>query len=67
MILVNKVITKKWPWRLAYLVVRDLMKKFRPTDTMSKIEMRQQLNQKSIKEDRIQRYSLKKSVQFKKN
>jgi hypothetical protein len=42
--LVSKDITKEWPGGLAYLVVRGLMKKFRPIDTISKVEVKQQLN-----------------------
>jgi hypothetical protein len=32
--LVSTAITKEWPGGLAYLVVRGLMKKFRPIDTI---------------------------------
>ena len=35
--------TEGWEEGEAYLVVRELMKKYRPLDTVSKIEMRQQL------------------------
>jgi hypothetical protein len=47
--LVSKAVTKDWPGGLAYLVVQGLMKKFRPVDTISKVEMRQQLNCITIK------------------
>jgi hypothetical protein len=35
--------TEGWQEGEAYLVVRELMKKYRPLDTVSKIEMRQEL------------------------
>jgi hypothetical protein len=35
--------TEGWPEVEAYLVVKNLMKKYRPLDTVSKIKMRQQL------------------------
>jgi gag-polypeptide of LTR copia-type len=41
--------TKEWPDDLAYLVVKELNKKFRPKDIISKFEMRQRLNQVSMK------------------
>ena len=37
--------TAEWPEGLAYLVVLGLMKKFRPIDTILKVEMRQKMNQ----------------------
>jgi hypothetical protein len=49
MVLVSKLITKEWPGRLAYLVVRGLMKKFVLIDTISKIKIRQKLNQITMK------------------
>jgi hypothetical protein len=36
--------TEGWQEGEAYLVVKELMKKYRPLDTVSKIEMRQQLS-----------------------
>jgi hypothetical protein len=42
--LVSKTITKEWPEGFTYLVVRGLMKKFRPIDTISNVEVKQQLN-----------------------
>ena len=47
--LVSKAVTKDWPGGLAYLVVQGLMKKYRPVDTISKVEMRQQLNRITMK------------------
>jgi hypothetical protein len=41
--------TKSWPDGKAYLVVRELMKRYRPLDTVSKIEMRQQLSKIKMK------------------
>ena len=36
--------TPEWPEGQAHLVVKELMKRYRPLDTVSKIEMRQQLS-----------------------
>ena len=47
--LVTKSITREWPGGLAYPVVKGLMKRYRPIDTVSKVEMRQQLNRISMK------------------
>jgi hypothetical protein len=47
--LVSKAVTKDWPGGLAYLVVQGLMKKYRPVDTISKVEMRQQRNHITMK------------------
>jgi hypothetical protein len=41
-----------WPEGVAYLVMRDLMKKYRPSDTVSKFEMRQHLTRIKIKRNR---------------
>jgi hypothetical protein len=41
--------TKGWQEGEAYLVVKELMKKYRPLDTVSKIEMRQQLSRIKMK------------------
>jgi hypothetical protein len=40
--MVFAAVTKGWKEGEAYLVVKELMKKYRPLDTVSKIEMRQQ-------------------------
>jgi hypothetical protein len=40
---------KNWPEGEAYLVVRELMKRYRPLDTVSKIEMRQRLSRIKMK------------------
>jgi hypothetical protein len=39
--LVSKAKTKEWPEGLAYLVAKELNKKFKPNDIISKVEMRQ--------------------------
>ena len=41
--------TENWPDGEAHLVVRELMKRYRPLDTVSKIEMRQQLSKIRMK------------------
>ena len=40
---------ENWPEGEAYLVVRELMKRYRPLDTVSKIEMRQRLSRIKMK------------------
>jgi gag-polypeptide of LTR copia-type len=47
--LVSKAKTKEWPEELAYLVAQELSKKFKPNDIISKVKMRQKLNQVSMK------------------
>jgi Reverse transcriptase (RNA-dependent DNA polymerase)/Zinc knuckle len=47
--LVSKAKTKEWPDGLAYLVVRELNKKYKPRDILSRVEMRQRLNQVQMK------------------
>ena len=47
--LVSKAKTKEWPYGLAHLVIKELNKKFRPGDIVSKIEMRQRLNKIGMK------------------
>jgi hypothetical protein len=47
--LVSKAVTKDWPGGLAYLVVQGLMKKYRPVNIISKVEMQQQLNRITMK------------------
>jgi hypothetical protein len=47
--MISRSTTKEWPDRLAYPVVKNLMKRFRPVDTISKVEMRQRLNQITMK------------------
>jgi len=47
--LVSKCKTKEWPEGLAYLVVRELNKRYRPRDIVSRVEMRQKLNQVKMK------------------
>jgi hypothetical protein len=42
--------TEGWQEGEAYLVVKEIMKKYRPLDTVSKIEMRQQLSRMKMKE-----------------
>jgi DsbC/DsbD-like thiol-disulfide interchange protein len=43
--------TKGWQEAEAYLVVKELMKKYHPLDTVSKIEMRQQLSRIKMKKE----------------
>jgi hypothetical protein len=47
--LISQSKTKEWPDGLAYLVVKELNKKYRPIDIISKVEMRQRLNQVVMK------------------
>jgi hypothetical protein len=47
--LVSKAKTKEWPDGLAYLVVRELNKKYKPQDILSWVKMRQRLNQVQMK------------------
>jgi hypothetical protein len=47
--LFSKAKTKEWPEGLAYLVVLELNKKFKPNDIITKVEMRQKLNQVNMK------------------
>jgi len=49
--MVSRACTREWPDGLAYLVVQNLMKKYRPTDVLSKVELRQRLNQITMKKD----------------
>jgi Zinc knuckle len=42
--LINRSRTTEWPDGLAYLIVLGLMKKYRPLNTTSKVEMRQIMN-----------------------
>jgi hypothetical protein len=43
--------TAAWPSGLAYIVVDELFKKYRPVDIMSRVEMRTKLNHVSMKID----------------
>jgi hypothetical protein len=47
--LVSKAKTKEWPEGLAYLVTQELNRKVKPNDIISKVEMRQKLNQVSMR------------------
>ena len=47
--LVSRSKTKAYPQGLAYLIVKAMMKKYCPNDTMSRVEQRQKLNQVSMK------------------
>ena len=47
--LISKAKSRDWPNGAAYLIVRMMMKKYRPTDMMSKVEMRQKLNKVVMK------------------
>lgn len=41
--------TPEWPNRLAHLVIKALFKKYQPNDTILKVELRQSLNNISMK------------------
>ena len=47
--MMSRSVTREWPEGLACLVVSNLMKRYRPVDTISKVEMRQKLNQITMK------------------
>ena len=47
--LVYKSMTVDWPEGIAYLVVESLMKKCKPQDTITRVELRQKLNKVSMK------------------
>jgi Reverse transcriptase (RNA-dependent DNA polymerase) len=47
--MVSKAKTKEWPEGVAYLIVKELKRKYRPNDIISKVELRQRLNQVSMK------------------
>ena len=47
--LVYKAMSVEWPGGLAHLVVAALMKKYRPQDTITRVELRQRLNRVSMK------------------
>ena len=49
--LVYKAMDKKWPGGLAHKVVAAMLKKFQPNDTVTRVEMRQMLNEVSMKKD----------------
>jgi hypothetical protein len=59
--------TDGWPEGEAYLVVKNLMKKYRPQDTASKIEMRQQLARIKMKKVQTHLFYLNNLPQFKIN
>ena len=47
--LVYESVTEEWPSGLAHRIVDALFKKYQPQDTMTKVELRQQLNKVSLK------------------
>ena len=49
MVMIYRARTKEWPRGLAKLVVEALMKKYRPIDTISRVELRQKLNKVTMK------------------
>jgi hypothetical protein len=59
--------TEGWPEGEVYLVVKNLMKKYRPLDTVSKIEMRQQLERIKIKKIQTLLFYFNNLPQFKSN
>ena len=49
--LVYQAMDKKWPGGLVPKVVAAMFKKFQPNDTVTRVEMRQMLNEVSMKKD----------------
>jgi len=49
--IIYKSMTSEWPSGLAHLVVASLMKKYRPQDTITRVELRQMLNRVSMKKN----------------
>ena len=47
--IVYKSMTVEWPEGIAYLVVESMMKKYKPQDTITRVELRQKLNKVSMK------------------
>jgi hypothetical protein len=47
--IIYAVCTENWSDGEAHLVVRELYKKYRPLDTVSKVEMRQHLSRVKVK------------------
>jgi hypothetical protein len=47
--LVYKSMNTEWPEGVAYLVVESMMKKYKPQDTITRVELRQKLNKVSMK------------------
>ena len=42
--IITRTVTEDWPTGLGYLVVKGLMQRYRPIDTITKVEFRQKLN-----------------------
>jgi hypothetical protein len=59
--------TEGWPEGEAYIVVKNLMKKYRPLETISKIEMGQQFARIKMKKVQTLIFYLKNLHQFKIN
>ena len=49
--LIYKSMTTEWPSGLAYKVIEELMAKYQPQDTITRVEIRQMLNRVSMKKD----------------
>jgi len=47
--IITRTITEDWPTGLGYLVVKGLMQRYRPIDTITKVELRQKLNKITMK------------------
>ena len=47
--MIYKAITSNWPSGLVHLVVKALFQKYKPTDMISRVEMRLRLNKVSMK------------------
>jgi hypothetical protein len=56
--LVYRALTTDWPSGLAMVVDQGLLKKYRPLDIVSLVELRQQMNKVSMKRERIRRLCL---------
>jgi hypothetical protein len=51
--LVFKAKTTEWPDGLAHLVVSALFKKYQPQDTITRVELRQQLSAVKMKKSKV--------------
>jgi hypothetical protein len=49
--MIEQAMTSDWPSGLAYLVVDELFKRYRPVDIISRVEMRTKLNHVTMKAD----------------
>jgi len=47
--MIHSACTEEWPEGQAHLVVQELLRKYRPVDTMSRVELRQQIKKIKMK------------------